>query len=46
MNAEIRALLRAAWGRPFTDAERAVYWELVAEWTAAARRPVAVGVAA
>ena len=46
VNAEIRALLRAAWGRPFTDAERAVYWELVAEWTAAARRPVAVGVAA
>lgn len=46
VNAEIRALARAAWGRPFTDVERAVYRELVAEWTAATRRPVAVDVAA
>ena len=46
VNAEIRALARAAWGRPFTDVERALYQELVAEWTAAARRPVAVDVAA
>lgn len=46
VNTEIRALARAAWGRPFTDVERAVYRELVAEWTEAARRPVAVDVAA
>jgi hypothetical protein len=46
VNAEIRALARAAWGRPFTDVERAVYRELVAEWTEAARRPIAAGIAA
>lgn len=46
VNAEIRALVQAAWGRPFTDAERAVYQELRAEWTAAVRRPVAASVAA
>jgi hypothetical protein len=46
VNAEIRALVQAAWGRPFTDVERALYWELVAEWTAAVRRPVAASLAA
>jgi hypothetical protein len=39
VNADIRALALAAWGRPFTDAERAVYEELLVEWTQAVRRP-------
>lgn len=39
MNADIRALALAAWGRPFTDSERAVYEQLLVEWTQAVRRP-------
>lgn len=46
VNAEIRSLAKTAWGRPFTDEERAAYRRLVAEWTAAVRRPVAVAEAA
>lgn len=37
VNEEIRRLARAAWGRPFTDEERARYVLLVVEWTAADR---------
>lgn len=40
VNAEIRRLARAAWGRPFTDEERAVYELLVVEWTVADRAKV------
>lgn len=40
VNAEIRRLARAAWGRPFTDAERAVYELLLVEWAAADRAEV------
>ncbi|MDT0477422.1 hypothetical protein RM863_35400 [Streptomyces sp. DSM 41014] len=36
-NAAIRVLARAAWGRPFTDAERAEYQVLLAGWAAADR---------
>ena len=32
VNEAIRALARAAWGRPFTDVERAEYADLVVEW--------------
>lgn len=39
VNADIRALALAAWGRPFTDAERAVYEELLVEWAQAVQRP-------
>lgn len=39
VNAAIRALALAAWGRPFTDAERAVYEQLLVEWAQAVRRP-------
>lgn len=35
VNAEIRALVRASWGRPFNDGERAVYEALLEEWTVA-----------
>jgi hypothetical protein len=41
VNEDIRALARSAWGRPFTDAERAEYGRLLVEWssaTAAERR--------
>ncbi|MFE9448250.1 hypothetical protein [Streptomyces sp. NPDC006739] len=37
VNEEIRQLACAAWGRPFTDAERARYELLVVEWAAADR---------
>lgn len=37
VNEAIRRLARAAWGRPFTDQERAVYEALVVEWWAAER---------
>jgi hypothetical protein len=37
VNEDIRALARAAWGRPFTDVERARYELLVVEWSAADR---------
>ncbi|BBC35305.1 hypothetical protein SGFS_065990 [Streptomyces graminofaciens] len=37
VNAEIRALALAAWGRPFTDEERVEYQALVVEWAAAER---------
>jgi hypothetical protein len=40
VNEDIRALARSAWGRPFTDAERAVYELLVVEWSAAERAEV------
>lgn len=35
VNEEIRALVRASWGRPFNEAERAVYERLLEEWTVA-----------
>lgn len=35
VNQDIRALARAAWGRPFTDDERAEYGRLLVEWTRA-----------
>lgn len=41
VNAEIRALAAGAWGRPFTDEERAVYHLLRDEWVAADRFEVA-----
>lgn len=37
VNEDIRRLARGAWGRPFTDAERALYGMLLAEWAAADR---------
>ncbi|MEU6597822.1 hypothetical protein [Streptomyces flaveolus] len=37
MNEDIRALARAAWGRPFTDDERARYQLLRDEWVEAVR---------
>jgi hypothetical protein len=40
VNEAIRALARAAWGRPFTDAERAAYELLVVEWATADRAEV------
>ena len=40
VNDDIRALARAAWGRPFTDEERAVYGLLVVEWDAAVRAEI------
>jgi hypothetical protein len=40
VNKDIRALARAAWGRPFTDRERAEYARLVVEWTHADRAKV------
>jgi hypothetical protein len=40
VNEAIRALARAAWGRPFTDAERAEYGLLVVEWDAAVRAEI------
>lgn len=39
VNAEIRALMLGAWGRPLTDEERARYRVLRDEWAAAERRP-------
>jgi hypothetical protein len=40
VNEAIRALARAAWGRPFTDDERAAYGLLVVEWDAAVRAEI------
>jgi hypothetical protein len=40
VNEAIRQLARSAWGRPFTDEERAVYELLVVEWAAAERAEV------
>lgn len=40
VNEDIRQLARAAWGRPFTDEERAVYHLLRDEWVAADRAEV------
>ncbi len=40
VNEDIRALARWAWGRPFTDEERAAYELLVVEWAAAERAEV------
>jgi hypothetical protein len=40
VNEAIRQLARDAWGRPFTDAERAVYELLVIEWSTAERAEV------
>lgn len=37
VNEDIRALARAAWGRPFTDDERVRYQLLRDEWVAATR---------
>jgi len=42
VNAEIRELMRGAWGRPLTDEERARYRVLRDEWAAAERRPPGV----
>lgn len=35
VNEEIRALVKASWGRPFNDGERAVYEALLGEWSVA-----------
>lgn len=35
VNEEIRALVRASWGRPFNGVERAVYERLLGEWSVA-----------
>lgn len=40
VNEDIRALARSAWGRPFTNEERALYELLVVEWAAANRAEV------
>lgn len=40
VNEDIRALAMGAWGRPFTDEERARYELLVVEWAAADRAEV------
>jgi hypothetical protein len=40
VNEAIRALARRAWGRPFTDEERAVYQLLRDEWVTADRAEV------
>lgn len=40
VNEDIRQLARTAWGRPFTDAERARYQNLRDEWVAAERGEV------
>lgn len=37
VNEDIRRLARAAWGRPFTEDERAQYELLRDEWVAAVR---------
>jgi hypothetical protein len=37
VNEDIRQLARSAWGRPFTDDERARYQILRDEWVAAER---------
>ncbi|KUN03132.1 hypothetical protein AQI95_24545 [Streptomyces yokosukanensis] len=37
VNEDIRRLARGAWGRPFTDDERARYEVLLTEWAAADR---------
>jgi len=40
VNEAIRALARAAWGRPFTDEERAEYQVLRDEWVLADRAEI------
>ena len=40
VNEDIRRLARTAWGRPFTDDERAQYELLVVEWAEADRAEV------
>ncbi len=40
VNEAIRTLARRAWGRPFTDEERALYQVLRDEWVAADRAEV------
>ena len=40
VNEDIRQLARHAWGRPFTDDERARYELLVVEWAVAARQKI------
>jgi hypothetical protein len=40
VNEAIRALARRAWGRPFTDAERAEYQVLRDEWVLADRAEI------
>lgn len=40
VNEAIRALARAAWGRPFTDEERARYQVLRDEWVVADRAEI------
>jgi hypothetical protein len=40
VNEDIRRLARSAWGRPFTDDERARYQILRDEWVAAERDDV------
>jgi hypothetical protein len=35
VNEDIRTLAMGAWGRPFTDDERALYGNLLEEWTVA-----------
>ncbi|MEU6219305.1 hypothetical protein ABZ845_17580 [Streptomyces sp. NPDC047022] len=43
VNKDIRALAKGAWGRPFTDEERAAYDLLVVEWADAVQaKPHAV----
>lgn len=40
VNEDIRALLVASWGRPFTDEERAAYGLLLEEWATAVQAEV------
>lgn len=40
VNEAIRALARRAWGRPFTDEERAQYQVLRDEWVVADRAEI------
>jgi hypothetical protein len=46
VNKDIRALAKGAWGRPFTDEERAAYDLLVVEWAAAVRAATDIAEAA
>ncbi|MEU0426420.1 hypothetical protein ABZ235_22975 [Streptomyces canus] len=40
VNDDIRTLAQGAWGRPFTDEERARYQGLRDEWVAAVRQEI------
>jgi len=40
VNEDIRSLARRAWGRPFTDEERAIYVRLRDEWVYADRAEI------